>query len=671
MAGRLDAQGESPLSAARLGWTIAAAWLLLVGLPTVTTLVEQPAFIAAHELPALAIAALALLPIVLLALVATAGCAALISQERAKWALGLAVALTAIPVAGALGRLSLPMALAWIASILLAWAAQRTVGRTMLPSAASMIAVVLALGLAASQRGSAEPVTQVLADSPQATSPTNSLLIVLDQLNYPALLDSEGKVRDAYPNLAQFQQSATTYVNAFSAAPFTHQALPSMLRGRDLTSLDEDSLGTLPFDSGQLPLLASTHQILLDSDYLKCPDFPCQTVRPQLANPALLTVADSLAVAGRSQLPAPLRNVFPELEGKWQGYWRELESSPVPPGSDSQAFAADFVRLARGGPVFGLQHSFDTHHPWNRDDQGRPIFGSTGFDQYFAWCDTNVHSCSEPLVETRRQLYLDSVKIADRNFGFLMSALKESGLYDSMSIAITADHGNSIHVNQGDRMPRDPRDIRDEVAHVPLLFKAPQQSSPSTVQRPVSNVQAMGSFLEVNGVDVESLGLISLDRSAVGGAAFLLLDPAERYPEARWPIDVARYQASSVPSRWNLAQERNQSQHPMFEPLPGIQYGQAVDAAQWKQQSDARLEFAAGTSPDLGVIVEADATACGADGQGLIGLLTLNGLAVGTIGWESVEQGDRRRGWAIASPANGEAFTEEDRSKLAVRCASG
>ncbi len=141
----------------------------------------------------------------------------------------------------------------------------------------------------------------------------------------------------------------------------------------------------------------------------------------------------------------------------------------------------------------------------------RPFFLFAGFmdphDPYYAHPydgrgysrAAHQHPTAEEAPELIR-LYDGEIEYWDAQFGRLVAALKERGLYDDLTIIVTADHGEEFHEHGGFWHGTT---LYDEQLRVPLLVKLPAGRRGGTVVRHwVQSIDLMPSLLGEVGVEV-------------------------------------------------------------------------------------------------------------------------------------------------------------------------
>lgn len=93
-------------------------------------------------------------------------------------------------------------------------------------------------------------------------------------------------------------------------------------------------------------------------------------------------------------------------------------------------------------------------------------------------------------LEAFEHLYDGCIRQADAYVGQLLTELERRGLLEDTLVVITSDHGEGFGersvLNDAVRLIDHSWGIDDELAHVPLIVKYPEQSTPETVRAPAT-----------------------------------------------------------------------------------------------------------------------------------------------------------------------------------------
>lgn len=658
------------LSALDIGSWATAVLVLSILIPTVDAIAGNEAFFAAHGIPSIAwlIATLGVCGLLWGALV---GLAAVALRLRGRWG---DIAITAgtfaigwFAAGNALARtvfVALPE-LGWIlgsiAGALIALAARRwRAGRVLL--ACALVASALPVITATLQAQSSPKATLDFGTSTRSGTERPSIAwIISDELQYPLVFDASGKVRPEFVNLARLQQDSTTYTRAFATANYTDFAVPAMMNGiTDVSSVTDSK--RMRASLGFIPGLAGEYAIVMESPIYSfaCDDPSCVTAdvineRDGASMPARLAglMADTAAIAGRS-LASPYANLFPSLDGKWRDFWSGGdEFGSGAPGNTVQAVISQWKSVVdAGAPTFTFWHSIRTHAPWAVDRNGLDIYPPrlpVVDGAHMVGTDRRGLMRSKELASMERRLYANAAYDFDRQLGVFIDALKAAGTYEDTMIVLTADHGAGITF-RGDRRIGDTLEQRwAEVAHVPLMVKAPGQNAPQMVTEPRSTGQIARTIVE---------------RAGAAPGPELPLAPALTEPLGSGPVfsTVAggtgkpwTYEGAELDDPWNPGDiSPPDADHPFAIGIDlNILGGPVPDG--WIR-SGASVEVLPGKSDQVLLIARGRQDAChGKTGVGLVttGQSTGSERIVGSVLWEDADREDGRWGWAIVprSPA--------------------
>jgi len=328
----------------------------------------------------------------------------------------------------------------------------------------------------------------VSASAPQGAG--NVLVIVVDTLRADHL-PSYGYAEGRTPNLDAFARDAIRFDQAFSNASWTRPSFASILSGR----------------------YASSHGVMAKTDAL--PD-------------DLTTLAESYREAGfHTEGVVTNYNVGPYFNFD-QGFdqYRYLSPDFVLGADDSAAklLLVQFLRQRIEGVrdrFLGVQPgtAYQDATVVNREvlsaiegaPADRPWMMFVGYmdphDPYYehpyngvAYSRAAHPSPSPDEAEHLEALYDGEITFWDEHFGALVSELRRRGLYDDLTIVITADHGEEFGEHGGFFHGTT---LYDEQVRVPLFVKLPASRRGGTVVRHwVQSIDVMPTLLRESGVTV-------------------------------------------------------------------------------------------------------------------------------------------------------------------------
>ncbi len=273
----------------------------------------------------------------------------------------------------------------------------------------------------------------------------NVLFITVDALRADAV-GFGGATHPTTPALDALAARATVFSRAYTAAPMTRRAFPSLLGGRYPSNIRWRDLQTkYPYTvSGQ------------DDVYLA-----------EAAGKAGLATACVLAFS------------YAKLGHFDQGFQvNKVHSASISPRETNADLIVDDALLQletwRADPkqprFFLWLHFYEAHYPYERHD---------GID----------------FGDSEQERYLGEVRWIDDQLARLLAGLTTFGLADDTAIVFTADHGEEF----GERGGKWHGDLYLEDLHVPLLVYAPG-GAPRRIDVPVSTIDVAPTALDLLGV---------------------------------------------------------------------------------------------------------------------------------------------------------------------------
>jgi choline-sulfatase len=143
-------------------------------------------------------------------------------------------------------------------------------------------------------------------------------------------------------------------------------------------------------------------------------------------------------------------------------------------------------------------------------DASRPFFAWLHFyDPHAPFAPPEAYQRPDPPgrkldpVERKRRLYYDEVTFMDAEIGRLLRVLDEMGIYESLVVAVVADHGELLG-HYGRRIPGHSPELAEATLRIPLLLRAPGRAQPGEVEAQVRGLDLFPTLLEAAGLDVPS-----------------------------------------------------------------------------------------------------------------------------------------------------------------------
>jgi len=338
------------------------------------------------------------------------------------------------------------------------------------PTAVGLLALVgLGLGVNVAMGDRVSRTGTTSGRATQGGNANNILFIVIDTLRADHL-PAYGYDAGSTPNVDRFAQDAVRFDQAFTNSSWTRPSFASILTGR----------------------LPSSHGVMAKSDAL--PD-------------SLTTLPEALKPHGYSTAGyATNFNVAPYFnfqQGFDDYYYLEPEFVLGADDASAKLLLMQFVRqrierfrAAKGDVLPGTAYQ-DAEAVnrgllgWIDDEAVAPWFLFVGYmdphDPYFthpydgSGYARAAHQKPDPSeASALSALYDGEISYWDAEFGKLLDALRQRGLYDDLTIVVTSDHGEEFDEHGGFWHGTT---LYDEQVRVPLFIKLPQNRRGGTVVR--------------------------------------------------------------------------------------------------------------------------------------------------------------------------------------------
>jgi arylsulfatase A-like enzyme len=275
----------------------------------------------------------------------------------------------------------------------------------------------------------------------------NLILITVDALRADAV-GFGGAPHPTTPSLDALAARSAVFSRAYTAAPMTRRAFPSLLAGR---------------------YPSNVHWLDLQTSYIYTVSAPENVFMAEALAQAGLTTASVLAFGygqrGRFDQGFQTNTVHPASQ-----FPRETNANRI---VDDAIRRLKSLRADPGSPRFFLWlHFYEAHYPYERHE---------GID----------------FGDSEYQRYLGEVRWIDDQLGRLFAELGTLGLADDTAIVFTADHGEEF----GEHGGKWHGDLYPEDLHVPLLVHVPG-GAPRALDVPVSLVDVAPTVLDLLGVAV-------------------------------------------------------------------------------------------------------------------------------------------------------------------------
>lgn len=447
------------------------------------------------------------------AALALAGLMVALASERLGWALHLSLigTLSALILSEALYPLSLRLEiqapLALVAGIAAAVAYARREGAPGLVSALAPLPVVIlafvfiATPLSALVFSGQDAV--VSPEQPEAEAPV--VMVVFDELPGTALMNASRRLdAERFPNFAALGEDATWYRNATTTRSDTELAVPTLATGLNAPL---DSLGTTADHPRSLfTLLGESHEMHVSEPWTNlCPKRLCAGTTESTDEGGLGSILTTIpSILGYIAVPDAQRIGIPSPR----------ESGAVTRPGQVATFVEEIQPAS--GPVLHFLHVLLPHKAWRYLPSGERYPDTVGADSELggleSWTD------DEWLTLQQEQRFFLQLKYTDKLLGDVLRRLRETDLYESSTIVVTADHGVSFRAG-GERRDATEANAPD-ILSVPLLVKEPNQRDGEIDDRLANTIDVVPTIADAIGaeipwkIDGESLlGVPITDRS--------------------------------------------------------------------------------------------------------------------------------------------------------------
>lgn len=308
----------------------------------------------------------------------------------------------------------------------------------MRPAAAFGAALLAALSLSGARPAADQPV-RTADELRQRLRGAGVLLVVLDAAG-ARHFSCYGHARRTTPEIDRIADEGVLFERAYTPAPFTLAAMGSVW-----TSLlpDEHHRGAAYDD--RLPAGVPTLAELLSANGV----------------PTSAIVANWMAGRGYG-----LDRGFDEYA--YVGYRAQKLREPL----------RQWLARRDGRPPFLYLHYREPHAPYDPGPPFDTMFGAAPIDRAAldAWVrDVNAGTRAPAGDELRRLelLYDGNLALADREVGWVRRQLEAAGLWDSLLVIVTADHGEALF--EHGRIGHGPG-LYEETLRVPLVVRFPSRA---------------------------------------------------------------------------------------------------------------------------------------------------------------------------------------------------
>jgi Sulfatase len=320
------------------------------------------------------------------------------------------------------------------------------------------------------------------------------LFVILDEFPTLTLFDEDGAIdKVRFPNLHALSQQATWYRHYSVLAEITELSVPSILTGNMPQPLRPIMKN---YPNNLFSLLAPTHHLTVYEtvtqlcEISKCGEGSSNApnVRPPADMKAILLKTAGLwlrriAIAEQGEVRRDDFKeslVVPAARTQHSAETGSGLANLIDPAKQAKLASARPQRLqkftdtfvADGPPTLYFLHIMMPHTPWRFYGSGALYdLPNTIFHP-----DSGAHSDGgEWMAKLSEYRFLQQAQYTDQLLGDILSRLKILGIWDSLLVVVTADHGFSFQPGTSGRKMQS--DTLSSIAYAPLLIKRPFQKS--------------------------------------------------------------------------------------------------------------------------------------------------------------------------------------------------
>ena len=350
-----------------------------------------------------------------------------------------------------------------------------------------------------------------------AEKPPGSVLVfVTDEAPLFPLIGADGLI-DAkrFPGYAALAESATWYRNATSPSQTTTDAVPALLSGVAPGVGTDPTLRSHP--NSLFTLLGGDMKVNANEITTSlCPKVVC--IPPDMQSGFVAArfkafVEDAATVYGHRVLPRNFRSQLPDISNGWGSFGGDspVEEALLDAQIDKAGRKARLINLKTNGQISQVKvmrsvvgaiakatepevyfaHLMLPHRGWT-------LTGESRLHEIVNKENTNTPpDVRGALLDYQQQLM--QYMALDREILRMVSALKDAGKWNDLTVVITADHGLTIEPGLSKRRDIDftNTDQVDDVYRVPMFVKFPQQTQGTVNDCDVTIVDLLPTIADI------------------------------------------------------------------------------------------------------------------------------------------------------------------------------
>lgn len=316
----------------------------------------------------------------------------------------------------------------------------------------------------------------------------NIILISIDTLRTD-VLSSYGSTEVLTPNIDRLANDGVLFKQAYSPAPWTLPAFSSIMTGvNPLVHKTVDSKSKLP------------DAFTTIAEYARDNGYKTGAIGKNVFLNSEFNIDQGFMEY----------NFFPKRNEILKSFGGVLIKLAFPSKFLNNASTTDLTKLSiewisnhQDQDFFLWIHYFDPHIPYTPPEQyikDTDEIGSNIGNKFMSAGPIRSGHYSPDKKDRKRikQLYDAEVRYVDDNIGKLLESLEELDLYSSTLIILTSDHGEEFWEHGGFEHGHS---LYNEVIHVPLLIKLPNNQRSGEVETAVTTQSILPTILELTSIE--------------------------------------------------------------------------------------------------------------------------------------------------------------------------
>lgn len=316
----------------------------------------------------------------------------------------------------------------------------------------------------------------------------NVLIFLMDTLR-AGHLGSYGYLRDTSPNIDEFSKSGVLFENCITPASVTQLVIPSLLTSRYITFSARKNYE-------YVNSLIRLQEILKANGYQTASfigfNFPFQVLGLEKGFDYSFSQYGLFYEFFIPKAYITFLNAFTKDKHAWEFSFDKMED---------ELFL--WLDKNKENKFFAYVHATDIHSPYRTPGAYRKRFYcGTERDEYLLAEEWRIkqNSISPKKIDYIVDLYDDSIRSMDYNFGKLIEKLKELGIFDRTVFIFVADHGEAFLEHGASHHTRS---LFEEEIKVPLIVRYPKLLKENKrIANLVSSLDIMPTTLDILNIEV-------------------------------------------------------------------------------------------------------------------------------------------------------------------------